>query len=275
MIVISGTKLRALTAAALLFAPAVRAQSPRGVASPPRFDAASIKRIDPGTPPPRFDRARDLDPRQHGRYTRRYTTLKSLLANAYHLPDTRVIGPAWMESEHYTMAAIMPPETPDAQVMLMLQDLLRERFQLKFHVEEKETAVYALMVGKNGPKFNKGVEGRGPAISFGLSSLEAVNMPMENFTVFLSRWLDCPLIDLTGLSGGYDFKLDWSDYRSDPAADHSAALDAGPINSMELVSADQTAILRSFARVGLRAEKRKIALKFLIVDHAEKVPIEN
>jgi uncharacterized protein (TIGR03435 family) len=170
-----------LTAVALLLAAAVHPQSPSGAASTPRFDAASIKRLAPGTPRPKFDSAHDFQPRQHGRYAFDYTSLKTLLQQAFAVRFGRVLGPEWLNSEIYSLAAVMPPETTDAQVRLMLQNLLKERFQAKVHFETRETPVYALTVGKNGPKLNTAVEGRPSRMrGRGPYGLECTNTPSRH-----------------------------------------------------------------------------------------------
>jgi uncharacterized protein (TIGR03435 family) len=262
-----------LTAVALLLAPAALPQSQRGAASTPRFDAASIKRIAPGTPSPKFDPAWASGPRQHGRYTCPNTTLKSLLRDAYAMPFGRVLGPEWLDSENYSLATTMPAETPDDQVGLMLQNLLKERFQVKVHFETRETPVYALTVAKNGPKLkvNTAAEGK-PSRLYGRGpyGCEGSNMHIEALAVFFSLKADRMVIDMTGLSGTYDFTLDWSAY----ASPHPAEISGAPMANGGM-DGGLPAMLRSLASIGLKADARKVPLKFLIVDHAEKIPTEN
>jgi len=288
----------ALAALALLLAPAVRPQSPTGPASSPRFDAASVKLLPPGATPPNLEAVKQLlshgpgpggrppdlsaimrsEGRQHGRYTRPYITLKALLQLAYHLPTERITGPAWMESERYSVAAVMPPETSNDQLELMLQNLLTERFQLKLHIDNRESAVYALVLGKDGPKLTKSEEPPPEEADMmkyntrdhnGAKSMEFTNASMEGLARTLSRSADRPVIDMTGLAGRYDFKLEWSEDPSD-AAPRSVMSAQGM-----MVSTDPIGMLRSLNSIGLKAETRKAPLPFLIVDHAEKVPTEN
>jgi uncharacterized protein (TIGR03435 family) len=79
--------------------------------------------------------------------------LKALLMRAYELKNYQIGGPAWIDSERYDIAAKIPAGATRSQVSLMLQSLLAERFRLLAHRETKELPTYALMVGKNGPKF--------------------------------------------------------------------------------------------------------------------------
>ena len=100
-------------------------------------------------------------------------------------------------------------------------------------------------------------------------------MFLEGLAKILSQWTDRPVVDITGLSGAYDLKLEWSE--STAPADQQKPSVGMPVHPMEVMraSTDPTAILRSLASVGLRAQRRKAPLKFLIVDHAEKLPTEN
>ena len=184
-----------VSAAVLLLAPAVRPQGPNRATSLPSFDAASVKRCPPGSPGFQFDPAKGRGGREHGRFTYRHVPLKYILGVAYHLPSDRVLGLAGMDSEFYDIAAVMPPETPDDQVLLMLQNLLKERFRLKVRLEDRETAVYALM---------------------------------GMLATALSIWMDRPVIDMTGLSGAYDLTLDWSAYQSPESADQVESPDGVP-----------------------------------------------
>lgn len=103
---------------------------------------------------------------------------------------------------------------------------------------------------------------------------EITNSSMDNIATALSIRADRPVINMTGLSGVYDVKLDWSAYQNAPSADPPTGADEIHINPMA-APADPTVMLRSLASVGLRADARKIPLKFLVVDHAEKIPTAN
>ncbi len=88
---------------------------------------------------------------------------------------------------------------------------------------------------------------------------------MNAFAEFLARQEDLPVLDMTGLTGVYNFKFDYVPQRrgADPKAD-SALDNPGP--TLEQVIDE---------KLGLRLENRKAPIEILIVDHAEKVPTEN
>ncbi|MGH9784834.1 MAG: TIGR03435 family protein, partial [Terriglobia bacterium] len=79
--------------------------------------------------------------------------LANLMREAYNLHPSQVIGArGWIETERYTITG--KPEAAGQpnidQLRQMLRNLLAERFNLKFHMEERELSVYAIAMGKTG-----------------------------------------------------------------------------------------------------------------------------
>jgi hypothetical protein len=117
----------------------------------PAFEVATVKPSDPNRPGKLFTvRGADV--------VTINTTLSDLITMAYGLHPKQIVGaPAWLESEKFDILG--KPDVPGqpnvAQIKIMIQKLLADRFQLKFHREKKELSVYALTVGKGGPKFSK------------------------------------------------------------------------------------------------------------------------
>jgi uncharacterized protein (TIGR03435 family) len=143
--------IRGLTAAALLLS----ACAATGRDEPARvsFEVASVKPVRQGGPGP--------GPLRGGPGTNApgqlsgAASLKALLMRAYELKNYQIGGPAWMDLERYQIAAKIPPGASQRQVSLMLQSLLAERFGLVAHRETRELPIYAMVVGKNGPKFKE------------------------------------------------------------------------------------------------------------------------
>jgi uncharacterized protein (TIGR03435 family) len=125
-------------------------------------------------------------------------------------------GPAWSESDKYDITAEPDGEGQPSiqQWKTMIQKLLAGRFQLTFHREQKELSVYAIVVGKNGPKLTKseGDPNGLPGLMFrGLGVLPARNARIVDFAgVMQAAVLDGPVVDHTGLHGRYDFTLTWT-----------------------------------------------------------------
>ncbi|MGH9575625.1 MAG: TIGR03435 family protein [Candidatus Acidiferrales bacterium] len=171
------------------------------------FEVATIKPTAPDWNRGRFIRmegAHQLVVRNH--------VLRTLIAAAYNLnPKTVTGGPAWIDSEHYDI---------DRQ-MAMLQTLLADRFDLKFHREERQLPIYALKVANAGPKLkastaSAGSFPQGPPPLLFVVALPTVNLPARYATtaelasVFQRTVLDRPVIDETGLVGRYDFDLEFT-----------------------------------------------------------------
>ena len=129
----------------------------------PSFEVASVKpaapitgnfirvgmRGGPGTPDP-------------GQITYTNVTVKNVLTIAYGVKSFQISGPGWLDSERYDIVAKLPRGATKAEFMVMLQNLLAERFKLTLHREKKELPMYALVVGKNGPKLKESVDGPAP-----------------------------------------------------------------------------------------------------------------
>src|SRR5690348_8469035 len=78
--------------------------------------------------------------------------IASLMETAYGVEPFQVQGPDWVQTELYEIAATMPEGTSRETTRLMMRKLLAERFGLKFHKEQKEFPIYALVVANGRPK---------------------------------------------------------------------------------------------------------------------------
>ena len=146
----------------------------------------------------------------------RNTSLADMITWAFEIHSTQLSGlPRWAETERYDIAARLPQggEPSDAQVRTMLKNLIQIRFGLSFHTEKRELSVYAINIGKNGPAGIKMVKNttNGARIgSQGLGRVTLSGLTMAEFAFQLQfRVLDRPVIDQTGLTGRYDFTLNW------------------------------------------------------------------
>ena len=160
--------------------------------------------------------------------------LRSLITTAYSLPDLKLSGgPPWIGSERFDIDARGEGKNPD-EILAMLQTLLADRFQLKVHWGTKEMPIYALLVGKNGPKLDppRGIgcfdstllpagtpppmpnPGEGPlrpcgGFNNGPGQMFGAKVPMLRFTMNLTRILGRNVVNKTGLDGPYDITLRW------------------------------------------------------------------
>jgi uncharacterized protein (TIGR03435 family) len=207
------------------------------------------------------------------------TTLRSCIAFAYRVKEYQVSGPSWLGELKYDVLAKGPAGTRQDQLPEMMQTLLAQRFELQVHKETRQFAVYPLEIGKNGPKLKESPpapEGTPAGASFGLSMsssgvgrLEARRATMISLANTLVRLLGAPVVDLTGLTGKYDFDLEYS--REDGGAMRTAGSPGGsPPESEPGVS-----LFSSLQQLGLKLEGRKIPMPAIVVDRAQKVPTEN
>jgi uncharacterized protein (TIGR03435 family) len=257
-------------AALMLAASGIVAQSP---APRPKFDVfevATIKLVDSDAKTGRFIKMEGLH-----RFIGKDYTLKLLIAAAYSLnPRTISGGPGWTESEHYDILAETPGEvrpTHDEQ-MAMLRKLLAERFKLTFHREQKEFSIYALEVAKGGPKLKVSTaSSEEPAALISTVYPQHILLPARNttmgeFTSMMQRAiLDRPVVDRTGLTGKYDFDLEWAPDETQLNGDVTGAPAESP--AAPLFSAIQQ-------QLGLRLEATRGPVDAFVVDKAER-PTEN
>src|SRR5215831_14862808 len=122
--------------------------------TPQTFEAASIKQIV-------LTLGRRLTPLAGGPGTKSPTrlagtaTMKTLLRLAYGVKPYQVSGPAWIDTETYEIAAIVPAGASKVQAAEMLRELLVERFHLAAHRETRRMPTYVLLLGRDGPKLRE------------------------------------------------------------------------------------------------------------------------
>jgi len=177
--------------------------------APPAFDAASIKLTQPGDV-----RGSTFSFTPGGGFTVTNGTLKGMIESAYDVRDFEIVGgPRWLDSDRYDLTARSAPGAPGttSETPRRLQTLLSERFELRSHREIRNLPEYALVVGKNGAKLREGAASNGPAgIQRECGRMTGTRASVANLTVYLSRQLDRPVVDKTGLSGTYDFHFEWT-----------------------------------------------------------------
>jgi len=126
----------------------------------PKFDAATVKLDTRGIlVGPLVAMQGGPGTRDPGRFNISYgQPLKLILAKAYDVPADQIAGPAWLDDlqgNRYTITATMSPGVTREQFLLMLQDLLAERFHLALHHETRDFPGYALVVASDKPKLKQ------------------------------------------------------------------------------------------------------------------------
>jgi uncharacterized protein (TIGR03435 family) len=153
-------------------------------------------------------------------------------------------------------------------MLLRIQALLADRFQLQLHRETKELPLYALVVDKNGPKLQEPANGRKEMdFETGRGQLKARNIPMPYLTRYLSRGLGRVVVDKTGLGGKYDFALTW-----DP---EEIRVSAPPVDVPPPSDSNAPSIFTALEeQLGLKLESRRGPVDVLVIEHVER-PSEN
>ena len=214
--------------------------------------------------------------------------VREIIKFAYRIRDEALIGaPAWIDTDHYDIIAKGPPTGTeetfwrsswavvliklsynnwDQPVRLMVQSLLAERFKLAVHEELRPLGVYALVVMKNGPKFQKAADSGKPEctrkvdMDGGLHNhAQCTSVTMADLGRALQTlaglYAGRNVVDSTGIQGAYDLKLDWE---GRPNVEQGGLTLAGAMDK----------------QLGLKLESRKLPMPVILIDHVER-PSEN
>jgi uncharacterized protein (TIGR03435 family) len=211
----------------------------------------------------------------------------NLVSTAYNVPYRQVSAPSWADTARFDVRARLPEGATKEQLLLMLQNLLQDRFKLSVHQESRELQGYELTLAPGGPKFKLAdqlsqsstnnpipVSGNGDKDGYpiigrigGIAIGEKARMYWPKITMAvlgnrLAGPLGRPVIDATGLMGEYEIELHWVPFTA--GANTPDFIPSGP--DLERALQEQ---------LGLKVESRKVSLEFVIVDQAEKTPTEN
>ena len=201
------------------------------------------------------------------------SSLADLLMWAYSVQRKQIIGaPDWIDNDRYDISATPDHEgSPSAdQVRVMIRKLLADRFQLKFHHDQRELSAFVLTVAKDGSKLkpsqpNGNLHGIGIQAAPTGALMFANNAPIPAFTSFLqSLVFDRPVVDQTGLTGKYDitvtFTPDDSLFNGQPIGVPKPAEGVEPAPNLF------TAIQQ---QLGLKLTAEKTQVDVLTIDHVE------
>jgi uncharacterized protein (TIGR03435 family) len=227
-----------------------------------KFDVASVKKVEGGTPPGDIPRNMETTP---GNFAMRNIALRFAIEWAWDLKDFEIVGPDWIKAEErYDIIAKAGRPASDNEMREMLQALLLERFQMKVHRETKDLPVYVLMPGKGEAKVKPASADEKPMINGNAQMTTFSAFPISRFTFMLTRRMDRPVLDQTGLKGLFTYSIDLSGlgFAGRPAERQEG--EAGP-SIFTTVQRD----------LGLKLEARKEPISMLVIDSANKVPIEN
>ena len=159
------------------------------------------------------------------------------------------------------------------QLKMMIQKLLADRFQLTFHREKKELSVYAITVGKGGPKLTKNESPRQPSRLWRRRprAMNVRNATIEEFAhVLQANILEQPVVDQTGLGATrWDFILKWTPDPSQSQIGGPAPPNAPPPPA-DNADAPPDIFTAFQQQLGLKLENTKAPVDVMVIDRLEK-----
>jgi len=226
-----------------------------GQEAAPAFEVASVKRSD--------SPIKDFRLQPGGRLEVFGQSLNVIIRQAYNVKNYQISGgPPWLDVDRFDIIAKAEGEPTREQSLAMLRTLLADRFKLKVRRETKEGNVYALVVAKNGPKLQPPTGDRWSGIRLmritptsqpGVNyALDAKKATMAMLADRLTETVGRPVLDRTGITGEFDFRVDYS-------LDDNAETRTGLMIFEALP-----------AQLGLKLEAAKGPIERLIIEHAEK-----
>lgn len=262
-----------------------------------QFEAASIKLADPARPFTGFSYTGGTEVHAAG-------TLRQSIATALLIPpdvatDTVIGLPKSADNIRWDIVAKMPVTGEGAPLVVhghrqpppfsvtaeMLRSLLRDSFELKTHTENRQVTVYALvMAGKRSKMMRADDAERSickpddkapPPTPAPTKAMSCKNTTMEEFAVRLPQWaglyIDHPMVDGTGLEGGWDFLLRWTPKTMMPAAP-PVGVNTAPAETAAPGGITVFEAVRQ--QLGLRLVKQKRSIPVIVVDHIDEKPLD-
>jgi bla regulator protein BlaR1 len=271
-------------AVGILNAPPMRAQATEERLA---FEVASVKPTPPGADP----RGVGLEFLPSGRMSAKNVPVFGLVVMAYNLPFSgpRLTGlPKELAMERFDIEAVAPNGSIPAgastlvreqKMRLMLQSLLEDRFKMKIRRETKVMPVYAVVVGKNGPKLTKakieekdcpeGPKGVNPRACHEFRGgmgrgLHADAVTMADLVEAVSNWADRPVVDRTGLEGLFAIETEgWAPMQP-------RGPDANEAETKAMSDPARPTLYMIFDRLGLKMESSKGEIETFTIEHMEK-----
>jgi uncharacterized protein (TIGR03435 family) len=263
---------------------------------PTEFEVAEIKPSDPGSQRMMFQIQRG------GRVNLTGVTLKFIVQQAWNLTDDMLVGaPKWMDTDRYEVIAKVPSESGGDvdfdTTLVLLGALVKERFHLAFHMEERPVPAYTLLsTGK--PKLKKadpagrtrfyegpGPDGKDPRIANPMLArlVTCQNMTMAQLAAQLQNmaggYVHSPVLDSTGIEGAYDFTLSFSPAGvvGGPGGRGGGRGGDGPPASSDASDPNGATTLPEAIekQLGLKLELQKRPVQVMVIDHIDQKPTDN
>ncbi len=269
------------------------AQTPAGAAALPVFEVSTVK---PGNP----DHRGSMLMFTPDGMSITGVPLLMIVREAFGVEDDHVLGePSWTKTAMFDIEAKVAPE--DAPMLKdlkmnqrrqMLVPLLEDRFQLKFHHETRELTVYELVVAKGGVKMQatKPADDAAPGpppgpppgpgqpprpgshmlMMRGRGQIESTGTGVEFLAHVLSGQLGRTVVDKTGLTGNYDYKLTWTPDDAGPAMTKMGDPGAEGANASAQDNPGPSLFTALQEQLGLKLESTKAPADVIVIDQIEQ-----
>jgi uncharacterized protein (TIGR03435 family) len=238
----------------------------------PVFDVVTVK----PSPPGRGGKNIGFDGHH---FLLRNANLNDMIALGFGLHAKQIAGaPDWAGKDLFDVEGT--PDVPGIpnpkQMQNLMQNLLADRFQLKFHNEKRELAVYAITVAAGGPKLTKSTAAPSDPGGFGIQgpNAQGVTVIGRNLTIagfatwFQASVTDRPVVDQTGLTDRYDMRLKWTPDESQFEQFRGTGMSIpAPSDAADAPPNLYTAIQE---QLGLKIEATKAPDDVMVIDNVEK-----
>jgi uncharacterized protein (TIGR03435 family) len=224
----------------------------QSMAQPPtKFDVISIKPV---------NSTRNGSPTniEHGSLMASNISIRRLIELAFNVRDYQIMSaPGWIDGKRYDIVAKADSarDMTENEMRPLIQNLLKDRFRFRYLRDTRDLSGYSLVVANGGPKL-KASDGDSASrtnitsYNSGKVSVEASKMSLANLALALDRLLKEPVMDNSGLSGDYDFKLEYD-----------SGLDVEP-TAASLFTALQE-------QLGVRLQARKVPVEMIVIENVE------
>ena len=230
-----------------------------GFSQRPTFETASIK------PSGANDDSTSWHTRP-GYVVMKNQSLRRLVAIAYSVTEDKVSGgPKWVGSDRYDVEARAAGPAKDSDLLLMVQSMLAERFQLAVHRETNSTLGFSLISAKGGIKIHPDVTEGKSGWNSNRGKIVAQRITMTKLAESLTRMLGTPVVDMTDTKGAFSFTLEWTPDNPRPATPDGVLPEPPGGPSLYTVLARD---------LGVKLESKKLPIETIVIDKAEK-PTEN
>jgi len=244
--------------------------------APTEFDVASIH-------PSAADETPVMRVFPSGQMDLRSMTLQQLIMIAYDVEADGIAGaPKWLDADRFDITAKGPEEPQDEVFSALMRSLLAERFKLRVHNDVQPVSVYGLTKGSGAPKLKAASadERADCTVSMGngvrIMTCRNATMALfaEKLRQFAPGYLKEHVVDLTELTGAYDFTLSWTP----TGRGQGAAAASQPPGNVPAAS-EPTGAITPFEAVdkqlGLKLSLTKHPMPVVVIDHVERTPTEN